>query len=146
MIIKSISRIEKSTSAMVRVMSQWRDSGRARIRSAKPVSISEAGSVASVMASASSAMMKPVSKYTAITMPLNDMMLAREGPRMSRTACGSSAAELVELPGVMHLGRDADPQRLDGREQQSRRAEQHPDAFEREPEQQERAAHEASSR
>src|ERR1035437_4180474 len=79
MIIESTSRTEKSTSAMARVTTQGRDSGGARIRSAKPVGISEAGSVANVMANASNAMMKPVSKYTAQTMPLNDMMLAREG-------------------------------------------------------------------
>ena len=51
----TIIRVEISTSAMVRVMIQWRRSGRARIKSAKPVSTSEAGSVASAMISARSA-------------------------------------------------------------------------------------------
>jgi len=55
MIMKSIRKIEKSTSAIVRVMSQWRGIGRASIRSAKPLSISEAGSVASAMARATRA-------------------------------------------------------------------------------------------
>ena len=131
---------------MVRVMSQWRDSGRARIRSAKPFSISEAGSVASVMASASSAMMKPVSKVHC-----DHNAVERHDARQGRAenvahALRQERAELIELPGVMHLGRDADPQYLDDGEQQSHRAEQHPDAFEREPEQQEHAPQEASSR
>ena len=91
MIINSMSRIAMTTSAMVRVMSQCRGNGRARIRSANPVSISDAGMVASAMVTASKAMMKPVSKYTPHTIPLKVMTLASDGPMIPRMAGGRSA-------------------------------------------------------
>ena len=79
-------------STMVRVITQCRANGRARIKSMKPVSTSDAGVVASVTAIAIRAPMTANWKYPRHTIPENDMKAATDGPSSSRANGGSSAA------------------------------------------------------